>query len=125
MAVDLAEPRGPDVRTRLRTLWNVLDVRGAVVRRQDIEALTDDVVLALCEHEAARIRALREGDAAGWHPRHRGQSETAADVIPSTPVLPWVRRGGESSGLRRCTAGARDQRKPDTANEGKHQSWQR
>jgi hypothetical protein len=91
--VNIAAPHGPDVRTQLRTLWSVLDSRGAVVRRQEIEALTDDVVRALCGHEVARIRALREGDAAGWHPRVHRQPVTGGDVIPTAQAVPWVQVG--------------------------------
>lgn len=128
MPTDLAAPARPnhavDLRTQLRTLWNVLDDHGAVVRRQDIDALPDDIVQALCDHEARRIRALIEGEAAGWSPGGVARAtplwarDTSPDEQRNTQsarldlIGPAQAQQQTTNGLRRCNAGARDQRKP-------------
>jgi WhiB family redox-sensing transcriptional regulator len=50
----------PVPRRQLLALWDALAARGAVVHRLDIDALPDDIIDALCEHEARRVRALHE-----------------------------------------------------------------
>jgi WhiB family redox-sensing transcriptional regulator len=87
-----------DSRRQLVALWDVLDARGAVVHRVDADALPDDVIDALCEHEAARIRAIRERDHPNpgpppvpkpprqGHPTLRRLLSLIADVASATPL---------------------------------------
>lgn len=82
------ESQPNDPRRRLVALWQALASRRAVVLWVDPRALPDDVVEALCEHEARRIRALVEGEAAGWTPDWRCRSaETPDEGLDPVAVL--------------------------------------
>jgi hypothetical protein len=74
-----------DPRRRLTALWDVLDARGAAVRRVDVEQIPGDVAAALCNEESRRVRALLEGAAAGWTPDWRERQATV-DPEALTPA---------------------------------------
>jgi hypothetical protein len=74
------------LRATLTNAW------GARVADVDLDALPDDVVAGLCDHEAHRIRALIEGTAAGWTPGWRTTRAT-----PAAPVGPAAAPGRGSS----------------------------
>lgn len=67
-----------DPRAEVVALWRTLATRGAAVTWHDLDALPDDVVDVLRTTEARRIRALAEGDAAGWTPAWRQLATTPA-----------------------------------------------
>jgi len=75
------------LRSRLSALRDTLTTGwGAHVSDIDLDALPDDVIAGLCDHEAHRIRALIEGTAAGWTPAWR--SARPAPTTPAPPAAP-------------------------------------
>lgn len=76
--VDLAIPHPAearrshgDPRWRLTILWDWLDRHNAVVHRVNAQDLADVDADALADEQARRVRALLEGEAAGWTPDWR------------------------------------------------------
>lgn len=60
-------------RERLENLWDLLESRyGATVDRVDLDGLAESRIGALAEQEERRLRALDEGDRAGWRPPIEG-----------------------------------------------------